>query len=75
MTDAPANIPLRTCPICKKPVDIASDAFPFCSPRCRLVDLNQWMEGRYSVTRPLDPQDIDDGPPEADGKSGVTPRE
>ncbi|MHB1767264.1 MAG: DNA gyrase inhibitor YacG [Phycisphaerae bacterium] len=73
MTDAQNNIPVRHCPICKKPADLNSEAFPFCSPRCRLVDLNQWMEGRYAVTRPLDPQDIDEGrpdTPEAPGDAG-----
>ncbi len=71
MTSSQSNRPARQCPICKKPADINSAAFPFCSPRCRLVDLNQWMEGRYSVTRPLDPQDIDEGlsgPAEDGGK-------
>ena len=23
--------------------------FPFCSERCRLVDLHKWLSGRYSV--------------------------
>ena len=39
--------PLRRCPICGKPV---AQAFrPFCSPRCRDVDLNRWLTGRYVV--------------------------
>ena len=37
----------RHCPICGKP---ASEAVrPFCSPRCRDVDLNRWLSGRYVV--------------------------
>ena len=37
----------RRCPICGKP---ASEAVrPFCSPRCRDVDLNRWLSGRYVV--------------------------
>uniref|UniRef100_UPI001915089A DNA gyrase inhibitor YacG n=2 Tax=Pseudomonadota TaxID=1224 RepID=UPI001915089A len=37
----------RACPICGKPV---AQAFrPFCSPRCRDVDLNRWLTGRYVV--------------------------
>jgi endogenous inhibitor of DNA gyrase (YacG/DUF329 family) len=36
-----------TCPICGKP---AADATrPFCSPRCRDVDLNRWLSGRYVI--------------------------
>ena len=37
----------RPCPICGKP---AADATrPFCSPRCRNVDLNRWFSGRYVI--------------------------
>jgi endogenous inhibitor of DNA gyrase (YacG/DUF329 family) len=65
--------PSRACPICKKPADIGSDVFPFCSARCRLVDLNRWMEGRYAVSRPLDPQDIDGGPDALDAAPELRP--
>ncbi|MFB9264750.1 DNA gyrase inhibitor YacG [Bradyrhizobium erythrophlei] len=37
----------RTCPICSKPVEQAFR--PFCSPRCRDVDLNRWLTGAYVV--------------------------
>ena len=48
MTD-PARTPAtpRACPICGKPVEQAFR--PFCSPRCRDVDLNRWLTGRYVV--------------------------
>jgi endogenous inhibitor of DNA gyrase (YacG/DUF329 family) len=40
-------VPPRPCPICGKP---AADATrPFCSPRCRDVDLNRWFSGRYVI--------------------------
>jgi endogenous inhibitor of DNA gyrase (YacG/DUF329 family) len=31
---------------------VATDAgtFPFCSERCRLVDLGNWLDGRYALT-------------------------
>ena len=39
------------CPICKKPVpDDEPDrpkAYPFCSERCKLVDLGRWLDGKY----------------------------
>lgn len=41
------------CPICKKPTD--SDAekdFPFCSERCRLMDLGNWASEKYKVSEP-----------------------
>jgi endogenous inhibitor of DNA gyrase (YacG/DUF329 family) len=37
----------RGCPICGKPSDPASS--PFCSRRCRQVDLNRWLSGAYVV--------------------------
>ncbi|MBR0797668.1 DNA gyrase inhibitor YacG [Bradyrhizobium jicamae] len=48
MTDQAQNRPTsRACPICGKP---AEQSFrPFCSPRCRDVDLNRWLTGAYVV--------------------------
>jgi endogenous inhibitor of DNA gyrase (YacG/DUF329 family) len=37
------------CPTCKKLVQPAEKTFPFCSERCRLVDLGNWLDGRYRV--------------------------
>ncbi len=37
----------RTCPICGKPSQPATR--PFCSKRCRDVDLNRWLSGAYVV--------------------------
>jgi len=42
------------CPICKKPTDSAKDVeFPFCSERCRLLDLGAWASGKYVVSEPI----------------------
>lgn len=39
--------PARVCPICGKP---SVEAFrPFCSARCRDVDLHRWLSGRYAI--------------------------
>jgi hypothetical protein len=44
------------CPICKKPVELTNDEVPFCSARCRLIDLGKWASGDYKVSSPvLDP--------------------
>jgi endogenous inhibitor of DNA gyrase (YacG/DUF329 family) len=44
------------CPICSKRFEIASldqnPAFPFCSDRCRLIDLGRWIDERYTVPEP-----------------------
>jgi endogenous inhibitor of DNA gyrase (YacG/DUF329 family) len=39
--------PARPCPICSKPAVAASQ--PFCSERCRDVDLNRWLSGSYAI--------------------------
>lgn len=38
------------CPICREPVSPASDAVPFCSKRCRLIDLGNWLGDRYRIS-------------------------
>jgi endogenous inhibitor of DNA gyrase (YacG/DUF329 family) len=37
------------CPICKKEVHPGEEEFPFCSERCRLIDLGNWATGKYSI--------------------------
>jgi endogenous inhibitor of DNA gyrase (YacG/DUF329 family) len=37
----------KPCPICGKPATEASK--PFCSERCRDVDLNRWLSGSYVI--------------------------
>ncbi len=46
------QIKLR-CPICKKPVKSADADFPFCSERCRLIDLGKWASGAYVISSPV----------------------
>ena len=49
------------CPTCKKPVDLTSENVPFCSDRCRLIDLGKWASGEYRITSPiLDPDLLED---------------
>ncbi len=46
------------CPICKKPVDARSELAPFCSERCKLIDLGNWASGKYRVATPLIDEDL-----------------
>jgi endogenous inhibitor of DNA gyrase (YacG/DUF329 family) len=41
----------RTCPICGCSFDGVPGAadFPFCSTRCKLVDLGNWLDERYRI--------------------------
>jgi endogenous inhibitor of DNA gyrase (YacG/DUF329 family) len=47
----------KSCPICGKP---AAEPFrPFCTRRCRDVDLNRWLKGIYAV--PVREEEDEDG--------------
>ncbi|HVV42024.1 MAG TPA: DNA gyrase inhibitor YacG [Nitrobacter sp.] len=47
---------IKPCPICGKPS--AENSRPFCSERCRDVDLNRWLSGSYAI--PVRPEDDGD---------------
>ena len=47
----------RPCPICgKAPTDASK---PFCSERCRDVDLNRWLSGSYAIPARVTDEDED----------------
>ena len=48
------------CPICKKDVDEKSAESPFCSERCRLIDLGNWASEKYVVPSAEAPRNDDD---------------
>ena len=54
------------CPICKRPIpdDTHPPSFPFCSQRCKLVDLDGWLSGRYVVSETLPFDETDELPPD-----------
>ena len=55
------------CPSCKGEVEprALNAAFPFCSPRCRAVDLGRWYIGEYRVPGPpAQPDDRERDPDE-----------
>jgi uncharacterized protein len=41
------------CPICRKPVSLPSDWAPFCSERCKLIDLGNWASEKYVISTPV----------------------
>ena len=56
------------CPICEKQFDPAtSPAMPFCSERCRKIDLGRWLREVYSV--PVERNPEEDQEPDAAGDS------
>ena len=77
------------CPTCKKIVKTPGPgepmgAFPFCSDRCKLIDLGRWLDGKYQIpvaeedddaarddTAPADPTDFpSEGGNEPDSNGG-----
>jgi len=49
------------CPICRKPTDSEAQAeFPFCSERCKSLDLGNWASEKYVISEPV----IDESTPE-----------
>jgi endogenous inhibitor of DNA gyrase (YacG/DUF329 family) len=58
------------CPICKReiPASEGMPAFgPFCSARCRSIDLGCWLDGRYAISStPEESEDETALPPEVE---------
>ncbi len=53
-------MPTTTCPTCRKPVSLPAEDFPFCSDRCRLIDLGKWASGDYKISTPIfDPDELE----------------
>ncbi len=38
-------------------VGLRPEGFPFCSERCRMLDLGHWLEGDYKLPQPIAPDD------------------
>jgi hypothetical protein len=52
----------RPCPICGKPA--TRDHRPFCSARCKDVDLHRWLGGHYAIPVVEEDGAEDSAPPE-----------
>lgn len=48
--------PRKPCPVCGKPA--TTEAAPFCSDRCRQIDLGHWLTGSYRI--PARDDDVED---------------
>jgi endogenous inhibitor of DNA gyrase (YacG/DUF329 family) len=52
---------LLHCPTCGMLVQSTDEDFPFCSDRCRKIDLGKWATGVYKISSPvLDPEVLED---------------
>jgi hypothetical protein len=60
------------CPICKKPTDSERDAeFPFCTERCRVLDLGNWASEKYRISSPA----VDESEPEEEQSKSSNPND
>ncbi len=57
----------RRCPNCAKPMVMRYR--PFCSPRCRDLDLGRWLDGAYAVPA-VEIDDDEDFSPEPEPPEG-----
>jgi len=49
------------CPTCGQLVRPKDEDFPFCSDRCRRIDLGKWASGVYKISSPVvDPEVLED---------------
>ncbi|MEC7518879.1 MAG: DNA gyrase inhibitor YacG [Myxococcota bacterium] len=53
---------MPACPVCKSEAPPEGDHAPFCSRRCKLIDLGQWLDEGYRI------------PDDAPGVPAPTPR-
>lgn len=52
------------CPTCKRAITTGPDGnpfHPFCSERCRLVDLGAWLDEEHRISSPLSEEELDQG--------------
>lgn len=56
-------MPTFECPTCQRRVTVARNEDapfrPFCSPRCKDVDLGRWLDGTYRISEPAKPDDLE----------------
>jgi endogenous inhibitor of DNA gyrase (YacG/DUF329 family) len=53
------------CPICKKVIAPGDEFFPFCSERCKIIDLGNWASEKYVISTPVQPSESE---PQNDGE-------
>ena len=51
--------PTRPCPECRRAS--VRETYPFCSKRCKDVDLNRWLSGSYAIPVKEADEPADDG--------------
>jgi len=54
------------CPTCKRPVEWVPESIyrPFCSDRCRLIDLGAWLTEKHAIPDAAAQEADEDAPPD-----------
>lgn len=56
---------LVKCPTCHREIDWSSSQYrPFCSERCRLIDLGAWLSEKHAIAGDAAPSEGDAGRPD-----------
>jgi uncharacterized protein len=58
------------CPICAKDVAFDDPEMPFCSERCRLIDLGNWASEKYVISSPIESSTDEEAPRESPEEGG-----
>jgi len=65
------------CPICEKAMDAQGPKewpdWPFCTKRCKMVDLGRWLGGNYRIETPAQEEDLIDLDEFADSPEPAVP--
>lgn len=61
-TGTAAPVRIARCPKCgaSSRLNAANPFRPFCSERCKLLDLGAWFDGRHAIPAEPDPDALDD---------------
>ena len=63
------------CPICGKTNEFFAEPIgPFCSARCKLVDLGSWLNEDYKISEPLRPDHFEEMEEEGDAGEDAASR-
>jgi endogenous inhibitor of DNA gyrase (YacG/DUF329 family) len=62
------------CPTCGKEILEQDNPYrPFCSGRCKLIDLDNWLSGRYRISTPITADAPQNGVTGSTGTAGRVP--
>jgi endogenous inhibitor of DNA gyrase (YacG/DUF329 family) len=64
------------CPTCRRTLEgtrAQHPELPFCSPRCKSIDLGSWLSESFRISSPAAEEDLDEGFPTGGGATPLAP--